>query len=270
MHDFYPLYKKSAYIPNGYIQCQFPNCPPTHTIFHQHEYFEIELILSGHGEAIIDGMSYPLCQGSLLFMSPLNVESLCGDSECSLISIAFSEGVCDDLLLSTFCFEKSATILQLSESDYKFIKPAVWELLHHYDDKPFALLLLNTIVTKLSKVYTGQSKAAFNFSNLQRAILYIINNFKKNISLEDVASHTGLSPVYLSAQMKKELGLSFKEYLDSLRFNHAQSLLQFSSMTIQQICAESGFSNYENFIRRFTKRIGVSPQKYRSSLISKK
>jgi len=61
---------------------------------------------------------------------------------------------------------------------------------------------------------------------------------------------------------KKETKTNFKEYLDSLRFEHAIKLMNMSDMNPKQICAECGFENYENFSRRFKSKYNISPSEY--------
>lgn len=265
MNYYYPKYTTSHYIQNGHIQCKIDTVPPTHRIYHTHEYYEIEFAISGQGENIIDGKPYPVKPGVVSFLSPLNLHSVCGSDDCRYVAIAFSESACSERLLSQLNFEDSTIVLELDESDFNFIKTTTHELMSNPDDKSFAELLLTSIITKLAKKHTNSTHINKTISNTERAIFYLINNFKKDISLKDIADHVGLSTFYLSAQFKKETGISFTEYRDKLRFNRAQNLLELTDMSIKQICFESGFSNYENFIRRFTTHFGTSPQRYRKN-----
>ena len=44
---------------------------------------------------------------------------------------------------------------------------------------------------------------------------------------------------------------------------YAKKLLEHSSLTVSQVCRESGFDDYPNFVRRFSARFGSSPSKMR-------
>ncbi len=74
-----------------------------------------------------------------------------------------------------------------------------------------------------------------------------------------VAEHVNLTPAYFSNFFKKNKGESFKSYLSRLRMEYAKKLVQFSDMTMLEICGESGFNDYANFERRFKKIYGESP-----------
>ncbi len=261
MYSYYSVHKKSDFVKNGYIQCEIHKGDASNPEFHMHSYFEMEYIVSGEGECVIDGKAYPVFPGMVFFMCPINVQSM-NIKNMNLINISFSENVCDSSLLSFFNFENSAFVTELSKNKRSFMEATSAELIENYDDKNYSALLLNSIVTMLAKISSGIAKNESSASALKQAILYIISNYKRDLSLSDAAKHAGLAPVYFSAQLKKETGMPFKEYVDSLRFSQAQHLLKYSDMTMKQICSESGFTNYANFTRRFKKLFGVSPTKY--------
>lgn len=62
---------------------------------------------------------------------------------------------------------------------------------------------------------------------------------------------------------KKELGITFKQYLNKLQFDYAAKLLKFSNMNISEICYESGFKDYANFERHFKSHFKITPTKYK-------
>ncbi|MBO5060487.1 MAG: helix-turn-helix domain-containing protein [Clostridia bacterium] len=251
------------YIKNGFIHCDARTIDEAYVPTHWHDFFEIEYIISGSGDYIIDGKKYTIAPGMTFFMSPINAHMVIAH-DVQLINISFSENLCDSFLLSQLDFVDSVTAFRLEGADRDYIKTTALELSHSLDDNLYASLLLNTIVTKLHKIFTPQATLRNNFSISKKAVLYIINNFRKNISLADAASYVGLTPSYFSMLFKKETGTTFKEYIDRLRFEYARKLILLSDMTVQQICAESGFGNYENFIRRFKLRFGSSPSIYRT------
>jgi two-component system response regulator YesN len=92
----------------------------------------------------------------------------------------------------------------------------------------------------------------------------MLRHFREDPSLASVAAVAGYTPNYFSARFKEEMGESFKQYLDRLRFDYAKKLLEHSSLTVSQVCRESGFDDYPNFVRRFSARFGCSPSKLRS------
>ena len=59
--------------------------------------------------------------------------------------------------------------------------------------------------------------------------------------------------------------MTFKKYVDNLRFEYALKLLTNTESNIYEVCKQSGFNNYENFIRRYKKKYGISPLEYKKS-----
>ena len=115
---------------------------------------------------------------------------------------------------------------------------------------------MNAILGKLLRCLP-QSEAVI--SPIASAVLYLLEHFRENPTLGQVASHVGFTPTYFSALFKQETGETFKHYLDRLRFDYAAKLLSHTDMTVMQICRESGFEDYPNFVRRFKCHFGVSP-----------
>ncbi len=99
---------------------------------------------------------------------------------------------------------------------------------------------------------------------VRKAIEYMEGHFASDLSLGFVASKVHLSPAYLSRIFTKKTGLSFTEYLITLRLKHTKHLLRTSEETIEQIAAAAGFSSNSYFTAVFKKHEGVTPSEYRA------
>ena len=97
-------------------------------------------------------------------------------------------------------------------------------------------------------------------------MFYLISNFRNNPTLAETAAYAGFSPTYFSSVFKRETGVSFKEYVDRLRFNYAKKLAETSDISVMEIAAESGFDDYPNFIRRFKARFGCTVSELRKKI----
>ncbi|KNC67917.1 AraC family transcriptional regulator [Pseudoalteromonas ardens] len=99
---------------------------------------------------------------------------------------------------------------------------------------------------------------------LARALEYIDENFKKPLSLSEVASYACVSPSHLSFLFKRYVGQSFKQTLLRIRIKTAMALLRedpYSQVT--EVCDDVGFSDLSFFVRKFKSVVGVSPGVYR-------
>ena len=95
------------------------------------------------------------------------------------------------------------------------------------------------------------------------ARLYIDQNYKRSISLEDVSAFTGFSKYYFSRVFKQQMGVSFSEYLRGKRVGMAEELLIHSRQSIQDIAVASGFGSIATFNRVFRESRGCTPSRFR-------
>lgn len=233
---------------------------------HSHEYYEIEFIISGTGTYTVDGKTYDVKPGMLFFMTPANFHTL-DVCDCIMYNIMFSENMCDLKYLSSTVSADFPVALQLDEIDLQFFEAVANELSKEECDANYAFFLISTIIGKLCRFAKCDEKRAL--SPVAMAELYILNNFRNNISLNEVAEYVGFSPAYFSAVFGKETGKNFKEYTNELKYDYAKKLLEFTTLTGVEVCMESGFDEYTNFIRRFKQRFGMSPGQYRKSKSTK-
>ncbi len=96
---------------------------------------------------------------------------------------------------------------------------------------------------------------------------YIIQNFTKEIALEEIATQAHISPSAFCRYFKARTKRTLKEFVNDLRINYACQLLQENRHNITQICFEAGFNNISNFNRRFKEIKGITPQQYRTNIL---
>lgn len=96
----------------------------------------------------------------------------------------------------------------------------------------------------------------------------ILEELKSNYSncaysLSYLAVTVGLSESYISKVLKKETGMSFNEYLTSIRINKANEILlgEGKLTTINEVASRVGYSNQHYFSQVFKKHTGKSPSK---------
>lgn len=96
------------------------------------------------------------------------------------------------------------------------------------------------------------------------SLLYIDNNYKENLSLEDVARVVYLSSYYFSRLFKKEVGVNFSDYLLHKKLDEAKRMLETTDVSILEISTALGFAEQGYFCKVFKKHIGQTPTQYRS------
>lgn len=97
----------------------------------------------------------------------------------------------------------------------------------------------------------------------RKALSYIHANFTKDLSLAEIATHTGVSKSHLCRIFAKYAGEHFNTYLQRLRIERAKELLCFSDEHIYEIAVKVGFWDSRYFSKIFRDFTGLSPSEYR-------
>ncbi|WP_341282735.1 AraC family transcriptional regulator [Paenibacillus sp. FSL H8-0537] len=90
---------------------------------------------------------------------------------------------------------------------------------------------------------------------------YIEVNLARELTLEHLSEVLCMNSTYISRQFKKHTGLTIRAYILSRRIELSKYYLT-EGMSITEACYQSGFGDYANFIRSFTKVNGISPGKF--------
>lgn len=92
------------------------------------------------------------------------------------------------------------------------------------------------------------------------------NYHNSDLSLQEVADRVQVSPTYLSKQLKKELGVSFIDYLTEVRIKKAIQFMNDPSAKVYEIAEMVGYSSQHYFSNAFKKITGVSPLLYKKGI----
>lgn len=117
-------------------------------------------------------------------------------------------------------------------------------------------------MTAISSVIRDQNEEQSE-STVSKACKYIQENFRRDISLDDVSKEVNVSPYYFSKLFKEEVGENFIEYLTRLRIECSKELLRRPALTIREAGLQSGYSDPNYFSRIFKKQTGMTPREYR-------
>lgn len=105
---------------------------------------------------------------------------------------------------------------------------------------------------------------------LNRALLHIRENYhQRSISLESVAKEVCLSHFYFSHLFKRELKMTFIDYLTKVRLETAVKLLKNLRLNVNQIAYAVGYQDSNYFSKVFKKSYGFAPLEYRQRVFKK-
>jgi two-component system response regulator YesN len=109
------------------------------------------------------------------------------------------------------------------------------------------------------------SKLTLYSNQVYRAIVYVNENFEDSFTEEEIAAKFGMSYGYFSRSFKAATGKTFRDYVISVRINHAEYLIINSDLPIAHIATKCGYSNVSHFIQIYKKLKGVTPLQLRKA-----
>ena len=90
---------------------------------------------------------------------------------------------------------------------------------------------------------------------------YVNRHISEPITIGQMSKQFFLSESYICRIFKSTTGTTFNKYLTARRISMAKSLLV-QGMNVSEVCERCGFNDYSNFLKAFTKTVGLSPKKF--------
>lgn len=142
-------------------------------------------------------------------------------------------------------------------------KPYVKELMKILkggnNDEHMASFHIHGIFSHLVKVYGYIQEN----DTIKKACRYLDEHYQDNIQVENLAEQFNLSKFHFSRIFKKEAGTSPHQYLINRRLLTAKQLLANTSLSVEAIGMDCGFSSTCHFIRAFKKAMDITPKQFR-------
>ena len=232
---------------------------------HYHSLYEIYFLLEGNCTYIIDNRVYNVRSGDIVIIPEGIIHhTKYDDINHTRILINCSEKYIPDSLLpgllsgiylyrNPFVTEEVKRIFKAVENEYKLKDKHSDEIISCHTHSLFYLLMRNA----------GTCLDIDNGNKLiEQAVAYIRENFSADISLSSLAKKFCVSPEHFSRMFKKETGLGFSKYLNSLRLQYAEQLLKTAeNINITRVAENCGFEDSNYFSKKFKEVYGISPKK---------
>jgi two-component system response regulator YesN len=119
-------------------------------------------------------------------------------------------------------------------------------------------------VMKLYHNRLGDGRA----THAQKAMAYIEEHLGSDVGLQQVAKHVHVHPNHLSEVFKKEVGITFGDYVTKQKIQRAMEILTISPAKISEVASAVGYEDVKYFSQIFKKYTGKTPSEFRDTTSS--
>jgi len=252
---------------------------------HKHNYIEVVYMCQGHTTHIVNGQKITLNEGDLLFLNQQAVQETfpAGKQDIAINFIILPEffdhayvmleseksPLSEFLMSCLFRSQTSYSYLYFSVAQIlpiqNLVENMVWSILNDLpnqrsiNQKTMALLLTQ-LMNHTDKIQTNNSDFK---QELTVSVLKYIDEKYKDGTLTELAQLLKYDLYWLSKEIKKQTGKTFKELLQEKKLSQAAYLLKQTKFSVAEIILLIGYENTSFFYRKFKDYYGLSPKQYR-------
>lgn len=253
---------------------------------HRHNYIEVIYMCKGSTVHIVDGNRVVLQEGDLLFLNQNAVQEILPAGEADIAvnfiilpqffdtafeMIGADDNLLRDFLVGSLCRNNQAvSYLYFHVAEVlpiqNLVENMVWSVLHNTLNKrssnqiTMGLLILQ-LLNYMDKMETGEKQVDQEFVI---SVLNYIETKYKDGSLSELSELMGYDLYWMSREIKKKTGKTYKELLQTKRMNQAAYMLANTKIPVSEIIQMVGYDNSSYFYRKFKERYGVSPKEFRA------
>lgn len=247
---------------------------------HRHGNFEIALVTAGGGVYQTVGGTHPICPGDV-FVFPSNephwILEIHG-SGLELYNLHFNHGFFRNgctigrrypNLFFAHSPQFCGRIPAAQAGELKALMEAVRTELEGGapEFETFAEGHVNSLFARLVRshgYYRPEEGTHTAVEKIQPSLRFIDAHFAEDITLEEIAAESGLSPCYFTKVFKDCFRVKLWDHVLSKRIDAAKGLLNADSeLTVLDVAMRCGFHNSANFNRAFLRFTGMTPSEYK-------
>ena len=248
---------------NGFYYDNSQNIIGGNTRRHYHENYELYFLYQGKCHYFVDNRYYTLKAGDLIFIPSGLVHQTNYKKEVhSRYLINCGEDyipmeIAEELFSKHCIFRNPDTVKEITE---------IFELIEKesatrgdYSDQ---IIKCHThrLFYLIARHKTENISSMFENKTVESIVEYIKKNYMHEISLSYVAERHAVSEEHLSRTFKKETGVGFCEFVNSLRLERAAFMLRNEDgKSVSEVAFACGFNDSNYFSYRFKKSYGVAP-----------
>lgn len=223
-----------------------------------HPIYVIHIVTEGTATLRIENNEYHLKRGSVFFAFPAFPYYLEPSENFEYIYISFMGGGATSYLSRCNITPQNAVY-----DDFGFLCSFFESSIRKITNANSTLLTESVLYYALSHFCEGEGENGVdkNAGSLFEAIVnYVDHHFRESdMSLGRLSNVFSYSEKYLSSLFKKNMQIGFITYLNNLRTQYASELISKGELSISEIGALCGYSDYSYFSKVFKKNTGKTP-----------
>lgn len=236
----------------------------------KHSYWELTYVDKGELLTTIDGVSYHLKQGDLIFYAPMqfHTQSTFEKISSSYLTINFKMNFNHaDLLCNK--------IFSLQRDSYFIVTKLIEELSNdNLYSNDLSLCYLKQLIIQMLRLDnshfhskpTTHMQQTYENELLNDILLYIDDNIYEKISVSTLCEHFCISTSMLHSLFRKNMNNTAKNYINELKLSKSKELIRNSTHTLSEISEMLGFSSIHYFSKKFKSYFNISPTEYSKSI----
>lgn len=213
------------------------------------------LVAEGSGDFLFDGIRTPFHSGMLVFGFKGEHFTTRATENCTFLYISF-DGTRADELFRRFEIAKYNRSFDGQDN----LCPLWRESLSRAADDTIDLAAESMLLHAFTRISSRQSAQSGLISDILK--ISDSNFHNPNLTLNAIAEDLGYNPKYLSSVFRKKMGVTYSDYLKSLRIKYAVTLFDHGIYSVKNVALLSGFSDPLYFSTVFKQNIGVAPKDY--------
>jgi AraC-like DNA-binding protein len=252
--------------------------------WHFHPEYELHLVTATEGDRYVGDHIEPFRVGDLVFVGPnlphnwisdiaegQSIEERCLVLQFTGEFIAACMATFPELRFLQPVLKEALRGVRFEAATAERVEPLMRDLLEAADARRITLFvrILDLIGhaerrDPLASIGFQPNPSAYSSTAMNLVLQYIGRNFTDNLNETDLAKLSRQSISTFSRSFRKHTGMTFVQYVNSLRIELACQHLGQADLTITDICYAVGFNNVSNFNRQFLAAKGMPPSKFRA------
>lgn len=264
---------------NAFIYDDVLLTPKQQISIHTQDEWELSYIIRGRGIKYLGEETQPFCEGEVILIPPnyphgwfFDNESTDADGCIHNITLLFASDLPERLSLVLPELTQAVNILNTICIPKRYVGETAVEIIRLLNEMrtldsawrlPLILQLLVLITGNSESEDIGSRPIDRTARKAERLRIFCKCNYHRDITLEKTAVYMDMNKSALCKFVKRYIGQTFTEYVNSLRLDKAALLLTSTTEPACDIAYDCGFANVSYFHRLFSNKYGMSPCAYR-------